>query len=70
MERNQINFPWWEKYTLRIEEAAEYYGIGEKSLRRFLKNHDDLPFIILIGNHTRIKKNEFSKYLDRNINVL
>ena len=70
MERNQKNFPWWEKYTLSIEEASEYYGIGEKSLRRFLKSNNDLSFIIQIGNHTRIKKNEFSKYLDRNINIL
>ena len=26
--------PVWEKYSLNIPEAAEYYGIGEKKLRQ------------------------------------
>ena len=26
--------PVWEKYSLNIPEAAEYYGIGEKRLRQ------------------------------------
>lgn len=26
--------PVWERYSLNIPEAAEYYGIGEKKLRQ------------------------------------
>lgn len=31
MERQ--NIPWWMKLNLTIEEAAEYSGIGESTLR-------------------------------------
>lgn len=25
--------PWWQKYTLTLNEALEYFGIGYKKLR-------------------------------------
>ena len=34
-----------EKYTLLIREAAEYFGIGIKRMRRLAENNDgDLSF--------------------------
>lgn len=33
--------PWWDKYTLTIEEASIYFGIGATTLRKFLKEHMD-----------------------------
>lgn len=32
-----IPLSWWEKYTLTLEEASLYFGIGEKTLRRLRK---------------------------------
>lgn len=26
--------PWWQKYTLTLNEASEYFGIGYKKLKR------------------------------------
>ena len=34
-----IPLPWWEKYAPIMEEASLYFGIGEKTLRRFVKEH-------------------------------
>ena len=31
---NYPDVPIWEKYTLTIEEAARYFRIGEKKLRK------------------------------------
>ena len=25
--------PWWQKYTLTLNEASEYFGIGYKKLK-------------------------------------
>lgn len=65
-----IKLPWYEKYTLTVEEAAQYFGIGETALRRFLSDHEDASFIIKNGSKTLIKKAVFAKYLDEKISVL
>ena len=26
--------PWWQKYTLTLNEASEYFGIGYKKLKQ------------------------------------
>ena len=31
--------PIWEKYTLTIEEAAKYFRIGEKKLRKLAEEN-------------------------------
>ena len=30
---DRLEIPVWRKYSLSIQEAASYYGIGEKRLR-------------------------------------
>ena len=34
--------PIWEKYTLTIEEAAKYFRIGEKKLRKLAEENPDM----------------------------
>lgn len=53
-----------EKYSLSIQEAAVYYGIGEKRLRSFLARHWNEPFVLEIGTHVKIKRRLFEEYLD------
>ncbi len=62
--------PWWQKYTLTIEEAAQYFGIGETALRRFINEHEDAGFVIRNGSKTLIKRSVFEKYIDDEITVL
>lgn len=61
--------PVWHKYSLSIEEASEYYGIGEKRLRSILSTHENEPFILEIGSHIRIKRKLFEDFLDGAIAV-
>ncbi|SFQ50904.1 excisionase [Pseudobutyrivibrio ruminis] len=56
--------PLWKKYSLNIQEAAEYYGIGEKRLRQIISENRDAAFVLEVGSHTRIKRELFEKYLD------
>ncbi len=60
----EIRVPIWKKYSLSIQEAADYYGIGEKRLRSLVLEHQGENFILEIGAHTRIKRKRFEEYLD------
>lgn len=63
-------FQWWQKYTLTLNEAAEYFGIGYKKLRQFVSEHSDAKFVLWNGNRAQIKRIQFEKYLDENMDVI
>lgn len=56
--------PVWEKYTLSIEEAAEYFRIGQRRLRQIAAENPDADFLLSIGNRIQIKRKKFEKYID------
>jgi len=56
--------PVWEKYTLSVEEAAEYFRIGESKLRRLINMNTDADWIMWNGNRPQIKRRLFEKYID------
>ena len=61
---NIIQVPVWHKYSLSVEEAAAYYGIGEKRLRSIAVEHEHDGFILEIGSHIRFKRERFEAFLD------
>lgn len=58
------HLPIWHKYLLTIEEAAEYFGIGEKRLRRIVAENIGEDFVMEVGSQTRIKRELFEQYLN------
>lgn len=54
-----------EKYALTVDEAAEYFNVGEKKLRWVIKEHPDSDFLLSIGTKTLIKREMFSRFLDQ-----
>ena len=57
------------KYVLTIEEAANYFHIGEKKLRKLT---DDFPlgdFYFLNGNRVLIKRKKFEEFIDKTTEV-
>jgi hypothetical protein len=62
--------PWWQKYTLTLEEASEYFGVGYKKLRLICKEHANEDFILWNGNRALIKREQFEKYMDSCMNVI
>ena len=56
--------PIWEKYTLTIEEAAKYFRIGEKKLRKLAEENPDANWLIMNGNRIQIKRRKFEKVID------
>ena len=56
--------PIWEKYTLTIREAAEYFHIGEKRMRRIVDENMGAAFILCNGNRVMIKRKLFEQFID------
>ncbi|MBO5303278.1 MAG: excisionase [Lachnospiraceae bacterium] len=56
--------PFWEKYTLSIEEASQYFRIGEKKLRQLILENPAADFILMNGNRAQIKRKLFEQYID------
>ena len=61
---NQAYVPIWERYTLRIEEAAKYFRIGENKLRRLAEENKNAGWLIMNGNRIQIKRKQFEKVID------
>ena len=57
--------PVWERYTLTVEEAAQYFHIGENKLRQIVKDNTDADYILQIGNRILIKRKKFEQYIDK-----
>lgn len=62
MRSNSI--PVSERYTLTIEEAAEYFRIGENKLRRLAEEHKGAGWVIMNGNRIQIKRKAFERFID------
>ena len=56
--------PIWEKYTLTIREAAEYFHIGEKKMRQIVDENSDADFILMVGNRAMSKRMLCEEYID------
>ncbi len=56
--------PIWEKYTLTTEEAAKYFRIGEKKLRRLAEENPDANWLLMNGNRIQFKRKLFEKFID------
>ena len=43
-ERTSCVIPIWQKYTLSVQEAAEYFGFSDKKIRKIVDEHEHLWF--------------------------
>ncbi len=57
--------PIWNKYALSIEEAADYFGIGQKKLRKIVEENPTAEFVLKNGAFTKIKRVKFEMFLDQ-----
>lgn len=62
---NKFNIPIWEKYTLSIEEATEYFRIGENKLRGLANDFKDADWLLWNGNRMQIKRKLFENFIDK-----
>jgi len=51
------------KYVLSLNEATQYFGIGEKRMRSLIRNNEDKPWVLMVGSHYRVKRLAFEQWL-------
>lgn len=61
---NRDNVPIWEKYILSINEAAEYFNIGEKKLRKLADDYFDQGFVLMNAGRKMIKRKKFEEFIN------
>lgn len=61
-DRNAI--PFWVKYTLTIQQASEYFNIGEKKMRQIVQENPTADYILTNGTKILIKRIRFEQYVD------
>lgn len=66
---NSTDINYWEKYTLSVEEASQYFRIGENKIRRLIHENEDADYILWNGNRPQIKRKKFEDLIDR-LNVI
>ncbi|MCM1118081.1 MAG: excisionase family DNA-binding protein [bacterium] len=69
MNKVPVKVPVWEKYTLTITEAAEYFHIGDDKLRRIIKDNMDANYILTNGNRVQIKRKLFEEFIDKTSSI-
>ena len=70
IENTELQMPWWNKYTLSVQEAAEYFGFSDKKIRRIVDEHENENFVLWNGNRPRIKRKLFERYIDEKLTVI
>ena len=61
--------PIWEKFTLTINEASEYFNIGEKKMRYLANKYNNYGFVLQIGNKVLIKRKKFEDFINETNSV-
>jgi len=64
MNTQENSIPVWEKFALTINEASEYFNIGEKKLRKMIDENGDI-FSMLNGSKILIKRCKFEDFLNK-----
>ena len=59
--------PIWEKYMLTVDEAVQYFGIGEKKIRMLISENadSDCCFTVQVGNKSLINRHKFEEFLNQ-----
>lgn len=60
---NKCQVPIWEKFALTVNEAMQYFNIGEKKIRKFVDNYEDYDFVMMNGTKALIKRKKFEDFL-------
>ena len=68
MTKEKEIVPLWNKYSLTLEEAADYFNIGVNKLRD-LTNDNDCQFVLFNGTKRLIKRELFEEYLNNQISI-
>lgn len=68
MRKVDKEIPIREKHLLTIDEAAKYTNIGKNRITELLRK-PTCTFVIYVGKKKLVKRKEFEKYLEKNVEL-
>lgn len=60
----EISIDTKDKFCLTIEEASEYFHIGQKKMRQLASEHMDSGIFVQNGVKVLVKRKRFEAFLD------
>ena len=76
-EKNYNNYnkqaetvPIQEKYCLTISQAAQYFNIGENSMRKIVADNPTADFVLTVGKKILIKRKLFERFIDESTSII
>lgn len=67
--KTKITVPLWQKYTLTISEASQYFNIGEKKLRQMVQENSAADFLLNNGAKILIKRAKFEEFINETSSI-
>ena len=66
-EKDRKAVPILEKYMLTVDEAVQYFGIGEKKIRTLIAENinTDYCFTVQIGSKSLINRKKFENFINQ-----
>ena len=63
----KMSVPIWEKYMLTVDEAVQYFGIGEKKIRSLIAENmnTEYCFTVQVVNKSLINRQKFETFLNQ-----
>ena len=65
INNNREHVPIESRYALTVEEAAEYFRLGQKKIRCLAEDNPTAGIALQNGNRLLIKRRAFEDFLDR-----
>ena len=62
---SDIQVPVWEKYAMTVEEASQYFSVGQNKIRQLAQQDRFGNWYMMNGNRLLIKKKQFEKMRDK-----
>lgn len=63
----ELQIPWWQKFTLSVQETAKYFGFSDKKVRKIIDEHEDDNFVLWNGTRPRIKRQLFEQFVNEKL---
>ena len=60
----KLTVPLWHKHLLTVQEAGQYFGIGEKKLRQLIQEDNNASYLLTNGSKILIKRGLFEQFLN------
>ena len=64
LSRKEEEIPIWKKPILTVVEAAKYFQIGEKTIRRITREYKDEDFVLWMDSAVFVRREPFEAFLN------